>query len=140
MTFNAHLKASSAALRPLPQVLWNIVCPMVAHIIKGDSSAASDKYLQNEINNLNKELEAYFQHISTAPKLGDRWRLVQPVKTNLNQYMDQIFTDAQSSIERRFPDFWEGLKSLESTVTRAPTLIPKSSRLSIVSRPETLVA
>jgi hypothetical protein len=140
MAFNAHLKASSAALRPLPQVLWNIVCPMVAHIIKGDSSAASDKYLQNEINNLNKELEAYFQHISTAPKLGDRWRLVQPVKTNLNQYMDQIFTDAQSSIERRFPDFWEGLKSLESTVTRAPTLIPKSSRLSIVSRPETLVA
>ena len=109
---------------------------MVAHIIKGDSSAASDKYLQNEINNLNKELEAYFRHISMAPKLGDRWRLVLPVKKSLNQYMDQIFTDAQSSIERRFPDFWEGLKSLQSTVTRAPILIPKSSRLSIWDHPK----
>jgi hypothetical protein len=142
MTFNTHLKASTTALRPLPPALWNIVCPMVAHITKGDSSVASDNYLRTNLNMVNKDLEAYFRHILTGPKPGDRWRLVQPARASLIQYMDQIFTQgvvAQSSIERRFPDFWEGLKSLQSTVT-APTLIPKSSRLSTVSRSETLIA
>lgn len=140
MTFNAHLEASlsSAALRPLPPALWNIVCPMVAHIIKGYPSAASDKYLQAELNNVNKELEAYFRHISTAPKQGDRWRLVQSARASLIQYMDQFFTPgvvSQTSIERRFPDFWEGLKSLQSAVT-APG---SPSRFSTASGTETLV-
>jgi len=115
---------------------------MVAHIIKGDSLGASDTHLQTKLNIFNKDLEAYFRHILIAPKLGDRWRLVQPARESLIQYMDKIFTQgvvAQSPIEHRFPDFWEGLKSLQSTVT-APTLIPKSSRLSTVSQSETVVA
>ena len=126
MTFNAHLKASTAALRPLHLALWNIVCPMVVHIIKGDSSVASDNYLRTKLNIVNKDLEAYFRHILTAPKLEDRWRLVQPARASLIPYMDQIFTQgvvAQSSIERRFPDFWEGLKSLQSAVTAFDTQV-----------------
>jgi len=128
MTFNAHLKASPAPLRPFPCALWDIVCPMVAHIIKAYPSAASDKCLQTELNIVNKELEAYFRHIS---KQGDKWGLVRPARKCLTQYTDQFFTQgvvAQSSTERRFPDFWEGLKSLQSAVT-APDSAPSPSRL-----------
>jgi len=81
MTFNAHLKESSANLRPFPWALWDIVCPTVAHIIKGYPSAASDRYLQTELNIVNKELEAYFRHIS---KQGDRWGLILAARTSLN--------------------------------------------------------
>jgi hypothetical protein len=138
MTFNAHLKASADALRPLPWALWDIVRPMVAHIIKGYPSVASDLYLQTELNTINKELEAYFRHIS---KQGDRG-LVRPARMSLIQYTAEFFTqgvDAQSSIERRFPDFWQGLKSLESAVT-AQASAPSPSRFSTASRSETLVA
>ena len=142
MTFNTHLKASSTALRPFPWALWDIVCPMVAHIIKRYPSAAADKYLQTELNIVNRELEAYFRHISTAPtKLGPRWTLVQTARMRLNQYMDQFSTQlvfAQWSIERKFPDFWEGLKSLQSALT-AQASAPSPSRFSTASRSETLV-
>jgi hypothetical protein len=113
---------------------------MVAHIIKGYPFAASDKYLQIELIIVNKELEAYFRHIS---KQGDRWGLVRPARTSLTEYMDQFFMQgivAQSSIERRFPDFWEGLKSLQSAVTApASASASSSSRLSsTASRSDTL--
>ena len=142
MTFNAHLKASTAALRPFPWALWDIVRPMVANIIKGYPSVASDKYLQTELSIVNKELEAYFRHISTALTQGDKWRFVRPARTSLFEYMDQFFTQrevAQSSIEYRFPDFWEGLKSLRSALT-AQASAPSPSRFSTASRSETLVA
>ena len=125
MAFNAYLKASSAAPRPFPWTLWDVVCPMVAHTIKGYPSTASDINLQTELNIVNKELEAYFRHISNQ---RDRWGRV---RKSLIQYMDQFFTQgvvAQSSTERRFPDFWEGLKSLQSAVI-APDSAPSPSRL-----------
>ena len=117
MTFNAHLKASTAALRPFPWALWDIVRPMVANITKGYPSVASDKYLQTELNII-KELEA------------------------LIQFTDQFFMQCevvQSSIERRFPDFWGGLKSMQSALI-ARASAPSPSRFSTASGSETLVA
>jgi len=140
ITFNAHLKASTAALRPLPWALWDIVRPMVAQIVKGYPSPASDKYLQTELHIVNKELEAYFRHISMAVKQGESWELVRSARMSLIEYRDQFFTQGVvvQSIERRFPDFWEALKSLESAVIEASA--PSPSRFSTTSRSETLVA
>ena len=138
MTFNAHLKGSPAGVRPLPRALWDIVCPMVAQIITGYPSGASDNDLQTELNIVNNELEAYFRRVPTTSNQEYGWEHFWPTPVNLAEYINRFFTqgvDAQSRIEQKFPVFWEGLLSLNSA---APP--PTSSRFSAVSRSDTLVA
>ena len=134
MTFNAHLRASLAGVRPLPQALWDIVCPMVAQIITGYPSDASDNDLQTELNIVNGGLEAYFRHVSTTLNQEDGWEHFRPANPSLAHYINQIFTQG-ADVEHRFPVFWEGLLSLKSAIAS-----PTSSRFSAVSRSDTLVA
>jgi hypothetical protein len=141
VTFKARLKANSATRQPLPRMLWDIVCPMVAQIITGYPSSASNQELQTELNTFNKDLEAYFRCISASSDQGDSLGLVQPTTTSLIQYLKQFFTQdagVQYRIESECPEFWGGLEALKDAA-RLPTSLFNSSRYSNLSRAQTLV-